>query len=68
MQVVVPPSSQPSWFPWPRRTIVVVVILLVFIVTLTLAGVPPIVAVGAVIATVVVAVTGDVPVVAIPGL
>jgi hypothetical protein len=68
LQVVVRPPSQPNWFPWPRRTIIVVVILLAFIVMLTLAGVPPLVAVGAVIATVVVAITGDVPVVAIPGL
>jgi hypothetical protein len=35
---------------------------------LTVIGAPPLVAVGAVIATAVVAITGDVPVVAIPGL
>jgi hypothetical protein len=68
LQVVVRPPSQPSWFPWPRRTIVVVVILLAFVVMLTVIGAPPLVAVGAVIATAVVAITGDVPVVAIPGL
>jgi hypothetical protein len=68
LQTVVRTPNQPGWYPWPRRTIVVVVILLSFIVMLTLAGVPPLVAVGAVIATAVVAITGDVPVVAIPGL
>lgn len=39
-----------------------------FVVMLTVIGAPPLVAVGAVIATAVVAITGDVPVVAIPGL
>jgi len=68
MQVVVRPPSEPNWFPWPRRTIVVLIIILTFIVMLTLAGAPPLVAVGAAIATVIVAVTGDVPAVAIPGL
>jgi len=68
MQVIVRPPSQPSWFPWPRRTIVVVVILLAFIVLMTLAGAPPIIAVGTVIAVTVVAITGDAPAVAIPGL
>ena len=47
LQVVVRPPSQPSWFPWPRRTIVVVVILLAFVVMLTVIGAPPLVAVGA---------------------
>jgi hypothetical protein len=68
MEVVVPPSSQPRWFPWPRRTIIVVVILLAFVVTLTVVGAPPLIAVGTVIATAVVAITGDAPVAAIPGL
>jgi hypothetical protein len=68
LQIALLPPNQPSWFPWPRRTIGVLVILLVFIVLLTLAGVPPLIALGAVIATTVVAITGDVPVVAIPGL
>jgi hypothetical protein len=68
LQVVARTPNQPSWFPWPRRTIVVVIILLAFVVMLTVIGVPPLVAVGAVIATAVVAITGDVPAVAIPGL
>jgi hypothetical protein len=68
LQIVVPPPSQPGWFPWPRRTIIIVIVLLGFMLMFTMVGVPPLVAVGAVIAITIVAITGDTPTVAIPGL
>jgi hypothetical protein len=66
MQIVTyPPNQPPRWFPWPRRTIIVVIILLAFVVVMMAAGAPPLVAVSAVVAITVMAVTGDVPAAAI---
>ncbi len=61
------PWQAPSCLPWPRRTIVVLVIILVFTVTLVGLGVSPLLAIGAVIAETVVAITGKAPA-SIPGL
>jgi hypothetical protein len=61
-------SVQPrNCFPWPVRTIVVLVIILIFIVAMVAIGAPPLIAIGGMIAAAVIAVTGDVPA-AIPGL
>jgi hypothetical protein len=59
---------QSGCYLWPRRTIFVLIVLLVFVVALVAAGTAPLLAVGIVIAAAVVAVTGNVPTVAIPGL
>jgi hypothetical protein len=54
-------------FPWPRKTIAVLVILLVFILVLVALGATPLTAIGAVVITAVVAITGDAPG-TVPGL
>jgi hypothetical protein len=52
---------------WPRRTIAVLVIILLFIVTLVVLGVAPLTAIGAAIVAAVVAATGEAPG-TVPGL
>jgi hypothetical protein len=54
-------------FPWPRTTIAVLVILLVFIIVMVELGATPLLAIGAAVAAAVVASTGKMPD-TVPGL